>query len=57
MNDIFNDFLQNMIEELDNYNKLYNKMLIILHHLNNYQNIKNLLNCKNISIIKEININ
>ena len=56
MNDIFNDFLQNMIEELDNYNKLYNKMFIILHHLNNYQNIKNILNCKNISIIKEINI-
>ena len=54
INDSFDNVIKNISEELDNYNKLYNKMIIILHNLNNYQNIKNIVNYKNMNIIKEI---
>ena len=53
---MFNVFINNINEELDKYNKLFNKMLIILNNLSNYQNIKNILNFKNINIIKDMNI-
>ena len=44
INYIFNSINQDLKKELDNYNILYNKMLILLDNLNNYQNIKNMLN-------------
>jgi len=56
LNNMFNVFIKNINEELDNYNKLFNKMLFILDNLSNYQNIKNIINFKNIYIIKEIDI-
>jgi len=56
INVIFNFYIKNVNEELDNYNKLFNKIFIILNNLSNYQNIKNVLNFKNLNIIKDINI-
>jgi len=56
INSMFNIYIKKINEELDNYNKLFNKMIIILNNLSNYQNIKNILNFKNMNIIKEINI-
>ena len=56
INDMFKVYLKKINEELDNYNKLFNKMIIILNNLSNYQNIKNILNFKNLNIIKNINI-
>ena len=43
INVIFNFYIKNVNEELDNYNKLFNKIFIILNNLSNYQNIKNIL--------------
>ena len=56
MNDMFNICIKKINEELDNYNKLFNKMITILNNLSNYQNIKNILNFKNMNIIKDINV-
>ena len=42
--------------EIDIYNKFYNKMHNILKNLYNYENIKSILNLKNMKIIKDINI-
>ena len=53
--DLFNFFAKNFNEDIDNYMKLYNKMLNSLDNLNNYQNIKNILNCKDLNFNKDIN--
>ena len=36
INDMFNFYINQINEELDNYNKLFNKMIIILNNLSNY---------------------
>jgi len=46
INKMFNIFIKNINKEIDNYNKFFNKMIIILNNLRNYQNIKNILNLK-----------
>ena len=56
INNSFNNLIENIEDELDNYKKLYNKMIIILNNLTNYQNIKNILYFKNLNLIKDINI-
>ena len=50
---IFNYFIKNLIIELNNFNKICNKMLILLNNLNNYENIRNILNYRTIK--KDIN--
>ena len=53
---MYNYFINNLNVELDNYKKLFNKMIIVLKNQSNYQNIKNILNVKKLNVIKDINI-
>ena len=53
---LFNYFIKYLIEDIDNYIKLYDKILSLSDNLKNYQSIKNILNYKNISLNKDINI-
>ena len=54
INNMYNYFIKNLNEELDNYKKLFNKMIIIMKNQSNYQNIRNILNFKKLNIIKDI---
>ena len=56
LKDLFNYLIVHLNNDLDNYIKLYNKMLLLLDNLSNYQNIKNILSYKNININKDINL-
>ena len=55
LKDLFNYLIINLNEDIDNYIKYYNKISLLLNNLNNYQNIKNILNYKNINLNKDIN--
>ena len=39
LKNLFNNFVINLNEDIDNYIRLYNKILLLLSNLNNYQNI------------------
>ena len=55
LKDLFNFFINNLNEDIDNYKNLYYKLFIIINNLKNYQNIKNILNYKNTNLNKDIN--
>ena len=55
LNHLFNEFCNNLNNELDNYIKLYNIIIILLSNLNNYENIKNILNLNYQNMNTDIN--
>ena len=55
INYLFGIFIEKLNNELDDYNKIYNKIILLSKNLNNYKNIKNFLGLKNKILNKDIN--
>ena len=53
---LFNNFILNLNEDIDNYIKIYNKMNILLDNMNNYENIRNILDFNIENIDKNLSI-
>ena len=54
LNNIFNNFIINLTNEMDQYIKLYFKILHSSDNLKNYENLKNILNFKTPNLIRDI---
>ena len=55
INYLFGILIEKLNNELDDYNKIYNKIILLSKNLNNYENIKNFVGLKNKLLNKDIN--